>query len=154
MSDYGYVHEGRVFTPNQTAGVTVEENAGRNAAIQEAELTRWATAPDHFAPAYYHFPAEDLPLFGKPRPWREHFSPCLHTYVNKSRPEDPGVDHVATVTTWLGATLGVITSARVYRHNFGGRMVAIRVKGTNGAEYYGRASWDGGDVIRLRRVAK
>lgn len=56
------------------------------------------------------------------------------------------------VSTWTGALLGVITSARIYGHNFGARMVSMRVRGNNGACYYGRASWDNGSVITLRKV--
>lgn len=149
--DYGLEHGGRVFTPNQTQGISPEANADRNRAIEAEELKRWQDRPERFV-AYYDFPAEHLPLFGRPRLYRENFAPCLHTFVNKAKPEDTGYDHVATITTCLGTTIGVITAARVYRHNFGGRMVALRMKGTNGVEYYGRASWDGGSVITLRRV--
>lgn len=151
MSDYGFAHEGKVFTPNGTPAIAPAENDARNEAIQTAELTHWQRRPEVFGPAYFHFPAEALPLFGRPRPYRENFAPCLHTYINASKPGDPGVDHVAYVSTWLGARIGVITDARVYRHNFGARMVAITVKGSNGAVYHGRASWDNGQVIRLRR---
>jgi hypothetical protein len=101
--------------------------------------------------AYFHFPAESLPLFGRPRVYRRAFAPCLHTYVNMATPDDPPYAHVATVTTWRGVTLGTITSARVYPHNFGSRMLAITVRGTNGAEYYGRASYDWGQCVTLRR---
>lgn len=116
------------------------------------ELECGQSKPDTFAPAYYAFPAGRLPLFGKPRSYRADFHPCLHTYINKETLADPGVAHVATVTTWTGTILGHVESAHVYRHNFGARMVSMRVRGTNGAMYYGRASWDNGNVIRLRRV--
>ncbi len=56
------------------------------------------------------------------------------------------------VTSWLGSYLGEITSAHVYRHTFGGRMVSIKVTGSNGAKYYGRASYDHGTCIMLQRV--
>ncbi len=151
MSDYGLIHADQVYTPNHTQGITPAENAERNQAIERAELARWADAPDRQL-AYYAFPAEHLPTFGRPRPYRTDFRPCLHTYINAPNPGDPGIAHRATVTTWIGAELGVITAARVYQHNFGGRFVSIRVRGSNGAEYYGRASWDSGSVIRLRKV--
>jgi len=48
MSDYGYVLEGRVFTPNQTA-VSLAECEARNKALEAAELEQWATCPDDFA---------------------------------------------------------------------------------------------------------
>jgi hypothetical protein len=101
--------------------------------------------------AYYAFPAEDLPLFGRPRPYRATFDPLLRSYVNASTPADPGVAHVAHVSTWRGVRLGTITAARVYRHNFGARMVAVTVQGTNGAQYYGRASYDHGQCITLHK---
>jgi hypothetical protein len=112
--DYGVAHDGTVYTPNGTTGLDSAGNDDRNAAIEAAELARWATAPAEQV-AYYRF-ADD------------------------------------TVTTWRGVVIGRIVSANVYRHNFGGRFVSVRVMGTNGAEYHGRASWDNGTVIRLRRV--
>lgn len=57
-----------------------------------------------------------------------------------------------TVTSWHGVVLGHITEWKVYRHNFGGRFVSLKVRGTNGAEYYGRASYDWGSCINLRKV--
>lgn len=63
----------------------------------------------------------------------------------------PKLNASCLVTTWTGRVLGRIIAAKVTRHNFGGRMVSMRVEGTNGATYYGRASWDNGQVIRLRR---
>jgi len=130
--DYGFAHHGTIYTPN---GSTVDpaENDARNAAIESAELDHWAMRPDTMT-AYYTFgkgiTAQDLMVTHSPR------------YFN----------HDCIVTTWTGRKLGQIVSAKVYRHNFGGRFVSLRVFGTNGAEYYGRASYDWGSVIRLRRV--
>lgn len=64
--DYGFEHEGRVFTPNGTADVSPADNEARNKAIEQAELARWQTQPEHML-AYYTFPAEQLPLFGRTR---------------------------------------------------------------------------------------
>lgn len=157
MSDYGFVHEERVYTPDQSP-VTVAENQDRNHAIERAELAHWAGRPDASPIVYYKFPA-DIPHSFKPLagfPYdceicRQHrgLSPELcersRTYRAEFRPAIAG----AVITTWLGTTIGEITSARVYQHNFGSRMVAITVKGTNGRTYYGRASWDH-DCVRLR----
>jgi hypothetical protein len=57
------------------------------------------------------------------------------------------------VTTWLGTQIGIVTDARVYPHNFGARMVSVKVTGDNGATYYGHASYDNGNCIRLRKTA-
>lgn len=124
MSDYGFEHNGRIFTPNQSQ-VSPENNAARNQAIEAAELAHWQTQPDRML-AYYHF--EHCPIA---------------TYIPGER---------AYVTTWGGRILGQIIYARIYRHNFGSRMVSIRVQGNNGAVYYGRASWDHGQCINLRRA--
>lgn len=101
-----------------------------NAATEAAELATWATKPDTFT-AYYAFPAKPViggkVILGHPS-WAKAF-----------------------VSTWMGTILGRITSARIYKHNFGGKMTTIRVTGTNGAHYYGRASWNS-DVITLRKV--
>lgn len=93
--------------------------------IEAVELAYWATKPDRMF-AYYSFPAE----------YRSTFGPLLTG---------------AKVSTWTGKELGIITSARVYQHNFGSRMVAITVTGNNGANYYGRASYDWGTCINLRK---
>ena len=55
------------------------------------------------------------------------------------------------VTTWLGTMTGEIMRQQVSRHNFGGRMISMAVLGTNGAWYHGRASYDHGTCIRLRK---
>lgn len=127
--DYGIEHDGKVFTPNGSA-VESDSNRARNTAIESAELAIWRMRPG-YALAYYDFPSQVIA-----GPYRASFSPDLTG---------------AVVTTWLGTSLGVITRARVYRHVFGGRFVAITVKGNNGAVYHGRASYDNGNAIRLYR---
>ena len=101
-----------------------------NREVEARELAAWADKPDR-ALAYYRFPGN--PSGGN---YRSQFSLPLGG---------------ATVSTWLGTVTGKITEARVYRHNFGQRFVSQRVLGTNGAEYWGRASWDGGSYVWLRR---
>lgn len=124
-----------VFSPDGKVDLTPEQAAEHNQQQAAQELAHWATKPDTFMPAYYTFPQLELD-----RPaW---------LYLRSFHPMLQG----ASVSTWNGAHLGTITDARVYWHNFGGRFVSIRVKGTNGATYYGRASWDNGNVIKLRRV--
>lgn len=110
--DYGFTHEGKVFTPNRTP-VSPAENKARNKAIEAAELADWANRPDVFM-AYYKFPAEKG---GKQ--YRQDFYPLLGNY---------GAGW-ATVSTWLGTELGTITSAHVYPRNFGSRVVSMRVRG-------------------------
>ena len=126
MTDYAVVHDGKAYTP--AGGVEAH-----NAQLEAAELRAWQTQPDRML-AYYRFPGEQG---GKL--YRTAFRPMLLG---------------ATVTTWLGTRLGQITAANVYRHNFGSRMVSLQVRGTNGARYSGRASWDGGDCIWLRRLKR
>lgn len=129
--DYGFTHEGRVFTPNGTTGISPAENDARNRALTAAELEHWRTNPDRMR-AYYKFP---LGL----RPAIRYRGEC-YPYLTD-----------ASVTTWTGEHLGTITAARVYQHNFGGRFVSVRVRSITGAEYHGRASWDWGNCILLRR---
>jgi hypothetical protein len=45
--DYGFMHEGRVFTPNESV-ITPDDNAERNAAIERAELHEWRRRPERF----------------------------------------------------------------------------------------------------------
>lgn len=109
------------------------ETDTHNAAVQATELAHWQTKPDRQL-AYYHFPQER----GGGH-YRDSFTPALAG---------------AYVTLWPGAVLGRIISAYVYTHNFGSRMVSLRVQGSNGAVYSGRASWDHGDCINLRKVKR
>lgn len=130
MSDYAFMANGHAYTPNQTVVLVAEADA-HNRAIERAELDLWRTSPARML-AYYSFP------FNLTGGYRAAFSPLL------------GKD--ARVTTWLGSRLGAIIYARVYPHNFGSRMVALRVQGSNGSIYSGRASYDNGSCIHLRRV--
>lgn len=105
-----------------------------NRETEAIELERWKTQPERQL-AYYRFIQDEIDRAGKQR---------LTTY----HPSLIG----ASVSTWMGTRIGTITSARVYPHNIGSRMVAITVTGSNGAHYYGRASWDWGTCINLRKV--
>lgn len=129
--DYGIVHAGQVFTPNGRADLAPAEVDGYNRALEAEELKAWQGRPDR-AIGYYDTPAQ---IQGGP--WRTTFQ------VNTAG---------ATITTWRGTRIGKVTEAKVYRDNFGGRLVYLRVIGTNGAEYWGRASWDGGNVVKLHKV--
>lgn len=135
------------YTPDGKIATTAEDAARINAETDAAELAAWAERPERFEPAYFHFPTEqtDTSTGRTPRTYTRRFAPLLG-----DRRTDPR--QWASVTTWNGSLLGYIVDARVYAHNFGGRMVSLTVQGTNGARYYGRASWDGGTVVRLRRV--
>lgn len=114
MTDYGFEHAGKIFTPNQTPGLQPEANAERNATLTAAELALWKSQPARQL-AYYDV--------------------------------DEGV-----VTTWTGEVLGTIVLHKVYRHNLGGRMVSVKVRGSNGARYHGCASYDWGTCIWLRKT--
>lgn len=121
------------YSPDGKVEVSAAEAQLRNAQQTEAELAHWAMKPETFCPAYYEFPNHGT---------------AGQIYRASFYPSNTG----AKVSTWMGAKLGDIISARVYQHNFGARMVSMRVRGTNGVTYFGRASWDNGSVIRLRKV--
>ena len=112
---------GRVEQPGRGDSPTED----RNKAIEQAELTAWQARPERML-AYYHL---------------DHLA---------SDAASPAFRTTGKVTTWLGTIIGAILEARVYRHNFGSRMVSMRVKGTNGAIYHGRASYDWGQCVNLR----
>jgi len=128
--DYGFEHAGKVFTPNGTPGIAPAENDARNRELEARELAHWAEQPERMV-AYYRIP--------------DVIRNSQNRIVSWSTTD-------AVITTWRGTVLGKITSVSLYRHNFGGWFVAIRARGTNGAMYAGRASWDWGDVINLRKV--
>lgn len=104
-----------------------------NMSLSQSALEDWAKYPPIFC-AYYNIPSES------PRPgrlYRREFAVnCEH----------------ATVTLWTGEPIGRILRARVYTSSIGGRIVTMIVQGTNGYRYHGRASWDNGNAILLRRM--
>lgn len=53
------------------------------------------------------------------------------------------------ITDWHGNKLMRIRRCRVYRHNFGGRFIAITAVDSAGCEWHGRASYDTGEIINL-----
>jgi hypothetical protein len=124
---------GDVYSPDGKTDGAPADVAAINAETNTAELAYWQTKPERFLPAYYEFP-------NRATKWAAHLRDCFYPLLQK-----------AVVKTWNGTVLGHITSARVYRHNFGGRFVSMTIKGTNDATYYGRASWDHGDLVRLRK---
>ena len=128
-TDYGFIHNETVYTPNQTT-VTPDHNKARNAVIDAYQLAQWRQCPDRIV-AYYKF-ADGCR------------ADSLHLYSARTLAD-------CIVTTWMGAKLGTIVRANVYRHNFGGRFVSITVIGTNGAMYHGRASYENGSCICLHR---
>lgn len=142
MSDYAFVANGKAYTPNGTH-VDAANAEAHNAAIEAAELARWQSAPDTQL-AYYTFPAER-----GGQSYRTSFHPVIWR-----NDETTGELLRAEVRTWTGKRLGAIITAKVYLHNFGARMVSMRVKGSNGAIYSGRASWDNGTCINLRKVKR
>lgn len=165
--DYGFEHAGRVYTPNGTTGIAPAENTDRNRAIADAELAYWATQPDRML-AYYHFPMDGRHAYTPVDRFSQRAAPldaCQYCGKLRAEHEETEPDRArpyratfcpritgAYVSLWPGDRIGAILQARVYRHNFGSRFVSLRVRGTNGAEYYGRASWDWGQCIVLRKV--
>ena len=105
-----------------------------NERVEAEVLAYWRTRPERMV-GYFTFPAEGERLAH----WADTFRPSLTD---------------ASVTTWMGAELGAIIDARVYTTHgaASGRMVALRVRATDGTEYYGRASWDNGTCVVLRRA--
>lgn len=70
----------------------------------------------------------------------EHKPDRFHGYVKNNM-----------VTTWLGTKIGTIVRRSSYRNNLTGtRIVAVTIRGTNGAMYFGRfgADWE---FVRLRK---
>lgn len=117
MPDYGFEHEGRIFTPNQTE-VSKEENDARNVALEAEELWTWHIRMPERCSAY-------ISSDGK------------------------------TLTTWNGTKLGDVFWAkcghlRQWSPWHGEHITAYRIRGTNGATYYGRSS--AGMIIHLRRM--
>jgi len=133
MLAYAIEHEGRTFTPDGAVALTGAAIEAHNAEIERLELEAWSHKPSTFAayvtnnPAYVPSRAE---LDG------------LHCGGN-------GPTRI--LTTWTGKRLGYVLSYRVHRNNFGARIASVRVRGTNGANYYGRMSHDWSQLIRLRR---
>jgi len=104
----------------------------RNQMSSDYEMELWKDKPKRGL-GYFVFPQAD-----------SGHQPFKHAYY------PPLTD--AHVTNWMGVRMGTILSAHVYSCNNGARIVSMRVQGTNGATYCGRASWDNGTCIGLRRM--
>ncbi len=126
---YAITHQGRVWTPTGEQTGTIQDVDAHNAEVERRELEAWTRKPDQGV-AYFVFPHEK-----GGGAWRRAFRPT----ITGSR-----------VMTWRGAKLGAIIDAKVYTNNFGARVVTVRAN-IGGAIYHGRASWDGGNGIRLRK---
>jgi hypothetical protein len=59
----------------------------------------------------------------------------------------------AAVTTWLGTELGKVTACKVAKRRVGADMAYIRVRGSNGAEYFGRYGCEWSQYVHLKRVS-
>ena len=51
--DYGFKHDGKVYTPNATPGIAPDACQARNREIEAQELAAWAEQPDRFV-GYYN----------------------------------------------------------------------------------------------------
>jgi hypothetical protein len=125
-TNYAITHNGQAFTPDGRDASVSDANE-HNRKLDAVNLAVWHDTIPWTFPAYYTL-ASDGTDTTKHAAFRTH----------------------GTVSTWLGTVIGTVTEARVYRHNLGGRFVSLRVKGTNGATYYGRASYDNGNFVNLR----
>lgn len=56
-----------------------------------------------------------------------------------------------TVTTWRGTVIGTIERRSKYSTNLSRNMVALTVRGTNGAKYHARYGADWSQLVRLRK---
>jgi len=132
MEGYIFRFQDRYFSPDGeiTDGRDIDAH---NTGLEARELAHWQTGPDRFN-AYIQ---EDT---SKPKPTGDPYRECNFVY------------RLQAVTTWTGAPLGVITEASAYFNNFGARIACVRIKGTNGAEYYGRFGYDNSQLVRLRKV--
>lgn len=124
-TDHGYIFtfngHGQ-FAPDGKVGAPVNVDA-HNRAVEAEELTYWATAPDRFH-GYYTLISR--------------FAGQVHQYAQLEHLRGDTV----RIDTWLGTPIahGRITSAHV--NNLGARMLRLRVRGTNGREYWGAAGYD------------
>ncbi len=124
MTDYRFTHDGRVFTPHGTY-VSIDENDPRNKSIEEQQA---------------------IDAHNKSIETAE-----LAQWMTQPDQFSAYVTDKPYVSTWLGTNLGLITSRSRYRHNFGGHMTSIRVKGSNGATYAGRFGSDWSQLVRLHK---
>lgn len=71
-----------------------------------------------------------------------------------TKPDRMLVYHVgAEIQTFTGAVLGRVTDERKLRNNLTGTpMLSLRIRGTNGAIYYGRYGSDWSQAVRIRKV--
>lgn len=126
MSNYAFQFDGHgTFTPDGRTD-SIGDVAAHNAEVEQQELAIWAEQPER---------------------WQVYVSAPLRN------PQITASDVLGgQVTTWTGFPLGRITKVRVFMNNLGKRITAIRFRGTNGAEYYGRYGADWSELCRVRKV--
>ena len=56
------------------------------------------------------------------------------------------------VTSWTGKKLGYITRVSRFSTNISRNMVALSIRGTNGADYHGRFGDDWSQLCRVRKT--
>lgn len=103
---------------------------------------------------------EDVPAELQPMTTNEEKSAVeVHEWV--ANPPDRYFAYVSetdrTITTWMGDLLGSITYWSAYTcPGFGWKSerVAIRVRGTNGVNYYGTYYKSAGQYARIRRIKR
>ena len=130
MTEHGYIFSvsGRTFAPEGEVTTPVDVDA-HNRAVEARELAIWHAQPDTFV-GYYTIRADERTI-------------NRFEYLRSGRP--------VTVSTWLGTRLGHGLVTGAHTNNFGARIVRVRILGTNGAEYWGAASYDA-ELITLHRV--
>jgi hypothetical protein len=131
-SDYASVHNGRVFTPNQTSPDPSEVEAHNNR-VEEAELAFLATKPDRFT-AYIGEKLGDGTDFDKPE--------------RRLR---------RRLTTWAGKQIGTCFLSSSWtggnRLAYGARMYQIYAT-VNGVDYTGRGLGEGMSCNFRRRFPR
>lgn len=121
MSDYGIMHQGKVYTPNSgLVELTEAVNKARNEAIEAEELLHWEKKPQNFGAYTSNAP---------------HLSDSWH----------------GAVTTWLGTKLGYVYESHTVQ-SWNKCMRYIRVRGDNGACYYGAYNEERGNFVMLRKL--
>lgn len=71
-----------------------------------------------------------------------------------TKPDRMLVYHVGNeIQTFMGAVLGRVTDKRMLVNNLTGTlMLSLRIRGNNGADYYGRYGSDWSQAVRIRKV--
>ena len=120
-------HEGTIYSPDGAIATRTDRlDCGHDRPAINGFSVPWGIVHTPEGRQEYCIPCCDLLELGALKQ-----VPAITAYYSKGE-----------ITTWHGTHLMKVTGYTVYRHNFGGRFIAITAKDASGQLWHGRASFE------------